>query len=70
MATHSSTQPDPKLFVEVNQRQGVVNIDHFLLAQDSFKEGKSYSSINVCRSMFSETLSLAPSGLSEVENIL
>lgn len=43
---------------------GIVEILKFL--SDSFKDGKSYSSINVFRSMLSSTLSLAPSGLSEV----
>ncbi|KAI9557328.1 hypothetical protein GHT06_017156 [Daphnia sinensis] len=43
---------------------GVVETLKFL--SDSSKEGNSYSSINVFRSMLSSTLSLAPSGLSEV----
>jgi hypothetical protein len=34
-ATHSSVQPDPKLFVEINQWQGVVKNGHTLLAQSS-----------------------------------
>lgn len=43
---------------------GVIEVLKFLT--DSFLEGKSYSSINIFRSMLSSTLSLAPSGLSEV----